>query len=147
MRRDAGILPSSEAILEQFRTEVGDRLFEKVRESKQTEMRPFSSTPFSLSEVMSGIGQVMAFMYLRGFCLKEPSVVEKEGVVSIDILGPIVLWSSQALAQVRAIPNEYDVMIIRSFLRQAGWRLVGEAETKTSESGLRRTFRIAHVSG
>lgn len=146
VRRDASLLPTSESILAKFEDEVGDRLFAKVMESNQTDIPPFDNlNPFDVTEILSGINQILAFMYLRGYCLKEPASTVKDRLVTIEFVGPIVLWSTQALSQLHAIPNDYDIMAIRSFLRQYSWTLAGEPRTTTSDSVLRRTFTIKPI--
>lgn len=147
VRRDPSVMSSPSEILDTFNLMVGERLFAKIIETAGNFFPPLDSgSALSFPLLVEGMKEIAVYFYFRGYCLKEPSVtIEKNGHVTLLFVGPATLWGTQALSQLRCVPNEYDVLVTREFVKAAGWSVEGEPLTKTTESTLSRTYKLRAV--
>lgn len=144
IRRDPSAMMSSYDVLDKFNLMVGERLFEKISESAGRFLPPLDTgSVLSFPQLVEGMKEIAVYFYLRGYCLKEPSAtIEKNGHVTLLFVAPAVLWGTQALSQLHCVPNEYDVLATKEFVKAAGWRVEGEPLTKTTESTLSRSYTL-----
>jgi hypothetical protein len=148
VRRDGSVMPTSADILAKFSDKLGGRLLEKILETDRRDMPAFGAGQvLDMEQIVAGVNRIAVYFYLRGYCLTEPSVREEGGVISVVMVGPAVLWSTQALAQLHAVPNEYDVMATVAFLKAAGWCVVDGVATTATGNSLRRRFKVAKLGG
>jgi hypothetical protein len=125
---------------------VGERLFEKILETAKQYLPPFGPcTSLTFSQVVDGIREIAVYFYLRGYCLKEPTVSGNDGRVTVLFVGPATLWGTQALSQLHCVPNEYDALATTAFVKASGWFLTAPVITSTSESTITRHYSLSNL--
>jgi hypothetical protein len=141
VRRNVALLPTSQAIMNQFVTDLGDRILVRILETQPTFVSAGAPRDDS-HRVLDGIQRIYNYFFQLGYCSVQPVVsrAEKWTDFTVTVVGSCTLWSTKALAKRNAIPNDYDMFATSSYLKACGFK--SSARSRTSETTLLREYSI-----
>ena len=146
VRRDLDRYPTPESLLQAWRKQVGEKIYERLME---TVRRPVAVPGADVGTLMQGIKEIYDYFMVSGFCLdiRLKRMVEKNGRegYEVEMVGPCVLWGCDALRRLKSIPNDYDCLCVEAFSEKCGAEV--ECRTRFTENSILREWRTRQGFG